>query len=212
MPLIPFPDVPQVPGVPAVFRNLTIPTPEQLLNLALGGLTDLIFGTPLWGVYDQDGNKVLEPDSFLGIRFRNGAHVADAPMEAGSFSSYNKVQTPFDAAIRMSIGSDLAGRQEFLGTVGALVQSTDLYAVVTPEISYGSVNMVGYSYSRSERQGTTLLVVEMAFQEIRQSAVAQFSQVQAPSGANPVNDGQVQALPVPDVGSLATGEFGVNIR
>lgn len=196
MALIPFPDVPQVPGVPAVFRNLTIPTPAQLLNIALGGITDLIFGTPLWGVYDQDGNKVLEPDSFLGIRFRNGARVPNAPMEAGSFSSYNKVQTPFDAVISMAISADLAARQVFLGTVGALVQTTDLYAVVTPEISYGSANMVDYSYTRSERQGVTLIIVELFFKEIRESAVAQFSQVQAPSGANPVNDGQVQAFPL----------------
>ncbi|OZI59947.1 hypothetical protein [Bordetella genomosp. 11] len=202
MPLIPFPDVPQVPGVPAVFRDLTIPTLPQLANIALGGLADLIFGTPPWGVFTQDGDKVLFPDSFLGIRFRNDARVANAPLEAGSFSSYNKVQTPFDAVLRMAISADVAARQTFLGTVGALVQSTDLYAVVTPEISYGSVNMVGYNYSRTERQGTTLLVVEMAFQEIRQSAVAQFSQVQAPSGANPVNDGQVQAIPVPDSGPL----------
>lgn len=202
MALIPFPNVPQVPGVPAVLRDLTIPSVSQLANIALGGLADLIFGTPPWGVFTEDGDKVLNPDSFLGIRFRNGARVSDFPMEARSFSSYNKVQTPFDAVLRMAISADVSARQTFLGTVGALVQSTDLYAVVTPEISYGSVNMVGYNYSRTERQGTTLLIVELAFQEIRQSAVAQFSQVKAPSGADPVNDGQVQAYPIPDQGPL----------
>jgi hypothetical protein len=212
MPLIPFPNVPQVPGVPAVLRDLTIPSLSQLANIALGGLAELIFGIPPWGIYDQQGNEVLQPDTFLGIRFKNGARIADFPMEAGSFSSYNKVQTPFDAAVRMSLGGDTVSRAQFLVTIEALLQTTDLYSVVTPEISYPSVNLVNYSYSRQQRNGAAMIVVDLMFEEVRQSAMAQFAQVQDPSGASPVNDGQVQAYPIPATGSLQTGTFGTDIR
>lgn len=210
MPLITFPNVPQVPGVPAVLRGITIPTLPQILNIGLSGLASLIFGTPLWGIFNKDGDKVLNPDSFLGIRYRNGARISDFPVEAGSFGSYNKVQTPFDAAVQMAISADLATRRQFLVLLSAMIQTTDLYSVVTPEISYPSVNMVNYNYSRSDQQGATLLIVELQFEEVRQTAVTQYSQVQQPSGADPVNDGQVQSYPVSSNGSLQTGTVGVN--
>lgn len=196
MPLIPFPNVPQVPGVPAVFRDLTIPSLPELVNLGLGGLADLLFGTPLWGLYDQDGRRAVVFDAFLGVRFRNGGKISSFPVEQGGFSSFNKVDTPYDAAIRLAHSGDMASRNVMLSVLERIVRSTDLYSVVTPEIVYASANLVNYAYTRDTRGGSSQLIVELYLEEVRQTAVAQFTETEEPSGADPQSNGQVQSFPV----------------
>ncbi|WP_334166332.1 hypothetical protein [Achromobacter mucicolens] len=210
MPLIPFPNVPQVPGVPAVFRDLTIPSLPELVNLGLGGLADLLFGTPLWGMYDQDGRPALVFDAFLGVRFRNGGRISSFPVEQGGFSSFNKVDTPYDAAIRLAHSGDMASRNVMLSVLERIVRSTDLYSVVTPEIVYASANLVNYAYTRDTRGGSSQLIVELYLEEVRQTAVAQFTETEEPSGSDPQSNGQVQSFPLgtePGEPLILTTEF-----
>lgn len=210
MPLIPFPNVPQVPGVPAVFRDLTIPSLPELVNLGLGGLADLLFGTPLWGMYDQDGRQAVVFDAFLGVRFRNGGRISSFPVEQGGFSSFNKVDTPYDAAIRLAHSGDMASRNVMLAVLERIVHSTDLYSVVTPEIVYASANLVNYAYTRDTRGGSSQLIVELYLEEVRQTAVAQFTETEEPSGADPQSNGQVQSFPLgtePGEPLILTTEF-----
>jgi hypothetical protein len=209
MSFIDFPNVPNVPGVPAIARSITVPTPQALEVGAVGALTDLLgFTAPVWGVFDQSGNKALNPDSFLAFEYKNSSRVSDYPQEQGAFASYNKVATPFDVRVRMSIGSDLAARTDFLATCDTMLKSTDLFNVVTPEATYVNVTLDNYDYRREQKNGATLITVELSFVEIRITATAQFSsgasstplaadQVQSPSAADPVSDGQVQAFAVP---------------
>lgn len=210
MPLIPFPNVPQVPGVPAVFRDLTIPSLPELVNLGLGGLADLLFGTPLWGLYDQDGRQAVVFDAFLGVRFRNGGRISSFPVEQGGFSSFNKVDTPYDAAIRLAHSGDMASRNVMLSVLERIVRSTDLYSVVTPEIVYASANLVNYAYTRDTRGGSSQLIVELYLEEVRQTAVAQFTETEEPSGSDPQSNGQVQSFPLgtePGEPLILTTEF-----
>lgn len=197
MPLIPFPNVPNVPGVPNILRSLTVPTPGALVNMALGGIAEYVFGPTVWGVFDQNGKEVLFPDSFLGIDYRNEARVSNYPQEKGAFASYNKVETPYDCRVQMAIGADKAGRTAFLETLESLRKGLDLLTVVTPEVSYTSANLQSYNYRRTSQNGVSMLVVELDFIEIRVTAEAQFSgEVESPkepSAADPVSDGQVQA-------------------
>lgn len=196
MPLIPFPNVPQVPGVPAVLRDLTIPSLSELANLGLGALAELIFGVPRWGLYDEGDNGVLLFDSFLGIRFRNGARISSFPVEQGSFSSFNKVDTPYDAALRFALSGDMASRGALLAKLEGIKSSVELFSVVTPEITYASANVVAYSYERSPRTGPSQLVVELYVEEVRQTATADFGDTAEPDGAGEQNNGQVQTFPV----------------
>ena len=217
MPYIQFPNVPNVPGVPALLRSVTVPTPQALEVGALGALTSLLgFSAPVWGVFDQSGNLVLNPDSFLSFDFRNDARVSDYPQEQGAFASYNKVQTPNNVRIRMAIGADQETRTAFLLKCDAMLKSTDLFTVVTPEINYTSLTVENVAYRRETRNGATMITVELWFKKVRISAVAQFSsasavtgsgapyafgsasalpadQVQSPSAADAVSDGQVSA-------------------
>lgn len=210
MPLIPFPNVPEVPGVPAIFRDLTIPSLPELVNQGLGALAELFFGTPLWGLYDQDGQPAVVFDSFLGVRFRDGARISSFPVESGAFSSFNKVDTPYDASIRLAHSGDMASRNVMLGVLERIASSTDLYTVVTPEIVYASANLVNYAYTRDTRNGSSLLIVELQLEEVRQTAVAQFTETEEPSGADTQSNGQVQSFPLgtePGEPLILTTEF-----
>mgnify|MGYP000404543903 CR=1 FL=1 len=198
MPLIPFPNVPQVPGVPAVLRDLTIPSLSELANLGLGAIAALIFGLPRWGLYDQDGQQVLLFDTFLGIRFRNGSRISSFPVEQGTFSSFNKVDTPYDAVLRFAHSGDMASRGELLTSLESLKSTVDLFSVVTPEFVYPSSNVVAYSYERNPSTGPSQLIVELYVEEVRQTAAADFGQTAEPDGADEESNGQVQTFPVSD--------------
>lgn len=196
MSLIPFPDVPNVPGVPALFRSLTVPTPGQLLNNLLGGVTEAIFGAVVWGVFDQSGKAALTPDSFLDIDYKQDMRVSNYPQEEGAFASYNKVGTPYDCRVRMALGGDKASRTAFLAQIDTMLKSIDLFTVVTPEVTYVNASLQNYNYHRETRNGATMLVVDLWFIEVRLTGVATFSQPSQPSGADPVSNGQVQISPV----------------
>ncbi|MEX3614387.1 MAG: hypothetical protein VB141_11690 [Burkholderia gladioli] len=210
MPLIPFPNVPKVPGVPVIFRSLSVPTPESLAISALGALTDLLGLSTQWGVYDQDGSKALSPDTFLAVDYKNNSRVSSYPQEQGAFASYNKVQTPYDVRVRMAIGADLATRTAFLARCEAMLKSLDTFTVITPEATYQSATLENYEYRRETRDGTTLITVDLWFLEIRVAPAAQYStppggtsasagaattlrsdQVKSASTASPVSGGQV---------------------
>lgn len=215
-----FPVVPLVPGVPNVLRGA-----ENALasvgNLAVMATTDAalvsnIFQAPQWGIFDSSGSAVIQADTVLAVDFRREYRVANAPQEDGAFTSYNKVQEPFDARVTFAysgngsimdaitsggfIGSAITGvdaarsrRGRFLSLLEAAVASTDLFSVYTPEIDYPSANIVHYDYRRETRSGVSMLTVDVWLQEVRVTGTTAFSNTAAPSGANLFNNGTVQA-------------------
>lgn len=202
MPLIQFPNVPNVPGVPILARSFTVPTSiTGIVGLAAGILTDFLASR--WGIYGDSGELVLVPDSFLEVHFKNDERQAEYPMEEGTFSSYNKVSTPYDCRVKMSIGSDIISRTAFLAQCDAMLKSTNLYTVMTPEANYQNASVVNVLYGRTQRSGVTLIVVELWFQEVRNTAVALMATPSQPDGASAVNDGQVQAYPVDSPGAVS---------
>lgn len=59
---------------------------------------------------------------------------------------------------------------------------TNLYAVITPEKKYDSVNIIGHRWMREARQGITMPVVEIALQEVRITGSTQFASTRMPQG------------------------------
>jgi hypothetical protein len=203
MPNILFPNVPNVSGVPPLFRNISnigtavsgaIATVEKFGSLAN-------FLAPRWGVYDASMNPVAIADSFLGVEYRNESRVSDYPVEQGSFASYNKVATPYDVRVRLSCGQNEVARTAFLTAIDAAFKSLNLYSVVTPDATYLSATIEHYDYRREQHNGAGLLVVDLWLKEIRQIALAMYSNTNAISAnqtnsvgaVSPYNFGQVQA-------------------
>lgn len=210
MPLIPYPDVPQVPGVPAVLREVTITDTSEIVNEALGVLTDALFGATKWGLYDENSQPVIVFDTFLGLRFRNSARISTFPVEMGTFSSFNKVDSPYDCIIRVAHSGDMTTRNAMLAKLESIKSSVDLYSVVTPEIVYPEANVVAYQYERNGQTGSSQLIVDIYVEQVRQNATAEFSETAEPDGAQPESNGQVQSFPdgqEPGTPLILTTEF-----
>jgi|GEM_PF-3295268 len=156
--------------------------------------------------------EALIPDSFLDIDYKQDTRVSQYPQEEGAFASYNKVGTPYDCRVKMAIGGDEAKRTAFLDKCDLMLNTTDLYTVVTPNATYLNASLQNYRYRRESKNGVSILTVELWFIEVRITAVAEFSPIaetDAPvasaedatpetdgkaAAADPVSDGQVQAV------------------
>ena len=190
-----YPDVPRAPGVPPVLRTLATLQTTAVLLAADALLLAAAFEGPRWGVFDQGGQLALDAETFVSFDFRKEYRNATFPVEEGGYGTYNKVETPYDARLTVSHGGTEEERVTLLDTVDSLVASLDLYTIITPEATYDQANVVHYDYKRTQRNGATLLIIDLWVDEVRVVAAGQFIAAQDPSGATPVSSGQVQAAP-----------------
>ena len=224
MPLIKFPNIPKLPGVPAIPRSPNFP---PLLKAGLGlvqGMLWRVFQVQTrWGIWDQNGKPLGDPSIFTGlignaleaaglgsvlstnsVEYSKETRVSDFPLEGGEFASYNKVEAPASPQVVLCMQGSEKQRRTFLEAIDAACKSTDLYSVVTPEVTYINYTVERYSYSRHNSKGATLLIVEITLKEVRQVSalytVSNKGQVDAPkeAGAAPQADnGKVQAQTPP---------------
>jgi hypothetical protein len=211
MSLIPFPNVPDVLGVPQIPR-LPNQVPEQPhKNLTLSNSVVLReFDTQYnWGVFAQDGTTLGDPAnfsepnpagalvSFNSFVFSKEYRTADFPVEGGRFASYNKVEMPANPIVVLAYGGSPNDRYEFLNQIQMAADGLDGYDIVTPEITYLNYSIDRYDYPRQNDRGATLLVVRLFLKEIR-TVTAKFTQINAPKSidAKPTKSaGKVQAAP-----------------
>jgi hypothetical protein len=189
-----FPDVPMAPGVPSVQRSIQNRGADTQTALPANQITATA-GVNRWGIYTKGGVKALDPDSVSAINYSFEYHVADFPIEAGGFESYDKVAMPFDAMVIMTKGGKLADRRAFLSALEDIKGDRELYNVVTPERTYLNVNIVGARIDRTREQGAGLISVEVRLREIRENVTTAFSSTQDAASADVKNDGAVQTTP-----------------
>lgn len=218
MALIPFPNVPKLPGVPAIPRSAKFPPAARVaLGLLQGALWRIFQVQNQWGIFDSKGKPLADPRRFQGLAgdllntlggttvstgaldYSKETKVADFPVERGGFASYNKVETAAAPVVTLCMNGSEKNRRTFLEAIDKATKSTDLYSVVTPEVTYVNYSVERYSYSRRSSKGATLLIVDISLREIRQVS-AQYTQsnkgqVDQPkeAGATPQADnGKVQ--------------------
>lgn len=201
MPNIPYPNVPALPGVPALARSNNAQFVAAALTIVGEILPLNLFGTT-WGIVDENGSALLSPDSFVDFEYREERKIPTYPLEEGSFQSYNKVALPFDCRVTVSCsGNGKMSKESFLEAIEKLLNSLTLCSVVTPNTTYNSCNLVHVDYRREARQGATLLLAQLWFQEVR---IAQQPVVPTavPSAASSTSLGQLSPTKIP------TGNFG----
>lgn len=214
MPNIPFPDVPEYPGVPPLLRSANAAV-ATVPALAIGiGVLENILGSALqqpmnWGIFDSNGNQLGASGSgnsilsalaaqvtgsnaptlsTLNFDFSRETKISDMPIEQGSFASYNKVQNPANPVVSLALAGSEGDRTNFLNAIDAACISTELYNVVTPEVQYVNYSIERYTYQRRGDRGATLLVVEISLKEVRQVS-ATFTQAVVSPILNPKNPG-----------------------
>jgi hypothetical protein len=195
MPFIPYPDVPPYPGVPALVRSLNVPPVIQIgLGLTESILLSALQSQTQWGIFDSHGNQLGATGESAGIiqsilfgsvlstnafEFVKETRISDFPVEQGGFANYNKVEMPANPVVTLALGGSEIDRTAFLNEIAAACISTELYSVVTPEVTYVNYSIERYNYVRRAERGATLLLVEISLKEIRQVS-ASYSSVQTP--------------------------------
>ena len=196
-----------IPGFPNLSVPVTVDTAIAAVLAGIdGAIWDVFTRQPLWGIYDQNGNKALEPDTMLDLDFRNESFISNFPTQNAGFCSYNKVHSPFNATIVMSKGGSEIDRINFLDVLSTIADDTKLYNVVMPEKSYLNCNIAMHGFRRSMDEGAGMLTVEIGLVEIQQktakySKSAATTPIDTPNDANatPVqNAGAVDPQPVPE--------------
>lgn len=191
-------DIPNLPGVPA----LPSYSPNTIGLLVADAIAVLNFLTgPQWGIF-LDGEQAFAYNSVLDFDFKQDNPTSDYPVEDGSFYSYDKVQLPFDVKVRITSGSAESDRQALLAALRTAASDLNLYDVVTPELTYPSCNITHVDYKRTNVNGIGLIVADIWFVEIRQSATSTFSNTQSPTVAGQQSSGNV--APVDASSDLST--------
>jgi hypothetical protein len=228
MSLIDFPNVPDLPGVPSVARSAQYPAAARVaLGAVQGALWRSAQVSSQWGIWDDKGNPVGNPDRFTGLTaaalqaigvagtlstgsvdYSKEFRVADFPVEGGTFATYNKVELPGVHSVMLVYGGSEAERSAFITAIDAASRNTRLYTVMTPEAVYDGFNISRYAYSRKADRGANLIIMEIELREVREVS-AQFSTtvstlINAPKDATStpqVDTGTVQAK-TPDKSTL----------
>lgn len=214
IPKLPFPNVPNLPGVPLLARAAlsVIIDVTTIINIArvfaVQAPVDILFhatkAAPVWGVFNAAGARVINADSVLVFDYRAEWALSNFPVQQGAFASYNKVTKPFDTSVVLTKGGSEADRTTFLNQCETVAASLDLFTILTPEKQYVGVNGARMEMSRKEVKGAFFVVVELFFQRINQ-VDAQYSttggqgtstaNASTPTAVPPVNNGSVQAQP-----------------
>lgn len=223
MPLIDFPNVPELPGVPQIKR--LFPGSNAIkITLAQGSGHQSPSTLPTWGIF-VSGNGRRDPFfppnrgtlSFFSLGLDADSAVSDFPTEApnsvsaAQFASFNKVYIPIRPTVTLSFAGTDSEKQDFLSTLELAKESTPLYDIYTPDANYIGYAMSGYRYQRSATRGASLLMVEIAFTQIRQVTAAYsntpIKSPQSPSAQKSVSNGIVQPVPPTSILYKAFGAF-----
>lgn len=191
-----YPNVPNLPGVPPVFRDLSNSLTGQDIfaadELTQDGEIIVQSTNTAWGIYTQTGEKALDIDSMLAVDPSQEYRISDYPVEAGGFQSYNKVTMPGETRLTVTKGGNASVRQAFLNSLAELARSIETVSVLTPDENYLDRNLVRFDYRRTADSGATLLIVDLMLVEVRQTAESEYMNSKFPSGADVVNDGPVR--------------------
>ncbi|MBE8596878.1 hypothetical protein IQ209_10220 [Xenorhabdus sp. BG5] len=164
------PDLPKMPDIP---NWKGVPDAAIDAGISLGGaaLINKLFGN-YWGIFNQYGIPLLLADSVISLQYQNQYRVVSAPIENGSFATYNKVGEPYKVTVQLSKSSGgTLERGAFLSQLEILAKSTLKFHVVTPEFVYTNAAIVGYDIAREAKDGATLLKVNLHLEEIREVKV-----------------------------------------
>lgn len=210
-----FPNVPLALGVPQLPRSPFFP-PSPGPALGQNAPADLLFQAvkqkPVWGVFDSNGNRVIDADSVRTFDYRNEYRVSDYPVQQGQFASYNKVLVPSDVSVRLVKGGSQNDRTNFLNQCAAVVANVGTYTVITPEQAYVGYTAVRQEIGRHEVRGAFFVEVELFLRQINETQ-AQYTttgnqttstvDAQNPTAQPAVNQGYVQPQP-PDAQTVAS--------
>lgn len=187
-----------IPGLPSIpdFKGLVSSGTGALISFGGATLIRKIFGNQ-WGIFNQFGIPIMLADTVYSVKYQNNSQVSQAPVEKGTFTSYNKVQNPYQATVTMIRGGgDATLRGLFIAQLELLSKSTLLFHVITPEYVHINAAITGYDYARMPQDGARMIAANIYLEEIREGEVTYETKETAnPEDAPPVDAGEQQPAP-----------------
>lgn len=130
--------------------------------------------------YTKSGQTVFTPTGWISAEAVSDAMVVNSNIENGSFTSYNKIRRPAELRVRFAHEGWTAytgaipnltnfttlSITELLNTLEDMKNSASTYDIETPDRIYRGYDLIHYDYSKTAKNGQTLLVVSAIFQEI----------------------------------------------
>ena len=219
MPLIPYPNIPKLPGVPALARSNNAQFAAGALNLVAQFLPDNLFGTT-WSILEQKtGKKILEPDSVVTFENTETRKISNYPVEKGSFSSYNYIRIPASYKLVVTCsGNGKMTKSAFLKGIDQMLTGRYgdgqlvLVTISTPEYSQPNLKLIHTNNRREATKGATLLIYELMFEEVISIEAEKPNTTATPSGAPSQKFGQLSPTSSGSFGKLnpnSTGGFGL---
>lgn len=157
----------------------------------------------------KNGADLLSITSFLSASITSGGSVVSAPVEEGSFTSYNKTADPLAVKIEAAFQGTKAELQTILESLESLKESTDTFSIVTPYAEYENMTLASYQFESRTENGVGVLFVTMDTEEVKEVSAAyttvsaeaiQANQAANASDASTVDTGQTATA------SLSTSE------
>lgn len=166
-----------------------------------GSIFSIINSTlfPSWGItYNKvdetltgviPGMTVFEPTGWVSAEPVGDASIVNAPIEKGSYTSYNKVRRPaelrvvfvlegwsaYTGALPNITNFSTLSRTGLLGILDTMKNTACTYDIETPDRVYEGYDLAHYDYSISARGGLTLLKVSATFQQVMDIAEVSLS-------------------------------------
>ena len=153
---------------------------------------------PDWALR-KDGTDLLSVTSFLSASVTSGGSVVSAPVEEGSFTSYNKTADPLAVKLEAAFQGTKNELQTILQSLDTLKESTDTFSIVTPYSEFEDMTLASFQYELRTENGIGVLYVTMDCEEVKEVAAA-YSSVSAEAiQAN-------QAANASDASMVSTGQ------
>ncbi len=190
-----------IPGLPNIpdFKGLVSSGTGALISFGGAALIRKIFGNQ-WGIFNQYGIPIMLADTVYSVKYQNGSQISQAPVEKGTFASYNKVGSPYEATVTMIRGGgDATMRGLFIAQLELLAKSTLLFHVITPEYVHVNAAIKGYDYARMPQDGARMIAANIYLEEVREGKVDYSTRVtKNPADSPKVDAGEQQPKPVSD--------------
>ena len=167
-----------------------------------------------WTLADQNAAAIVEFTSLISLDVRDEGQVASEPIEEGSFTSYNKTDSPLEVYTTLGVQGEPDALQSVIDRLRELKRSTTTFSLVTPEQEYENLNLESFNYVRRREDGLNALYVELHLVEIRE-VQSSYSNVALPASkcrnsdnASKVNTGKAQAEQRESVASRIAAKAG----
>ena len=137
----------------------------QSVNLA-GRVYRVLSGH--WDMFDSKGRKLFTFDTFFSLDSLADARITQAPVENGTFASYNKTVSPARSTVVLGYTGPALMRSAMLRRCESLLKGTELVSIVTPDRTFVNMGVVAVDHSYNAANGVDRLILALTLEEVRQ--------------------------------------------